>query len=90
MFFLRGADAKMEMKEAGRWQDASAEGVILQVDHGRRHQAFGAPGKMAVVGSSLKDRDEDLALIDLFLMPMAIATCLLGMGSGLLICFLVW
>ena len=80
----------MERKEFTQWHDAPAEPAIVQVDNERHCQTTDRFGKIAAVGSRLENRDEDLTLIDLFLMPTAIATCLLGMGAGVSICFLVW
>jgi len=37
-----------------------------------------------------KNLDQDLALLEKMLLPLGIATGLLGMGAGSMICFLVW
>ena len=80
----------INMKESPRRQHVFPGAAIVQMNQDRRYQAFTARRRVEAVPSSLKGRDEDLALIDRFLMPMAIVTCLLGMGSALLICFLIW
>ncbi len=80
----------MNREKPARGQNVPPGAAVVQVKHDRHYQAFTARRGMEAVPSSLKGRDEDLALIDRFLMPMSIVTCLLGIGSGLLTCFLVW
>jgi hypothetical protein len=77
------------MNEFPQRKHVSPGVAIVQMNHDSYCQTF-TTCRQKAVRLNLKDRDEDLALIDRFLMPMAIVTSLLAIGSGLLICFLVW